>query len=180
MVIDNGDPGDRMGPVGLFVRLVAFEAGLGVVALVIGAASGLDVLATFAWSLPAFLFGVAAAFWIVLPLLAPFGPGALAWIALAAGFGEELFFRGLLQAWLAEGLGLWPGLVLASLLFGLAHPMTFGYFVIATLLGGVLGLVWIWSGNLLAAIVAHALYDWIVILDYRRRYPTSSRGISSF
>lgn len=37
------------------------------------------------------------------------------------GFVEELLFRGVLQAALADRLGTWPGIVLASVIFGLMH-----------------------------------------------------------
>jgi membrane protease YdiL (CAAX protease family) len=41
------------------------------------------------------------------------GRAAVILAALLAGFGEELLFRGVLQAWMAEGLGPWIGLGLA-------------------------------------------------------------------
>ncbi len=38
-------------------------------------------------------------------------------------FGEELMFRGYLQVNLGEGIGTWPALLLASVLFGLFHGL---------------------------------------------------------
>ena len=75
-------------------------------------------------------------------------------ISIAAGIGEELLFRGVLQSEV--------GLVLASLVFGLLHTggsgtLAFGCWV--AVMGGVLGGLAIWTNGLLAPIVAHAAYD---------------------
>ena len=88
----------------------------------------------------------------------------LALLALAAGVGEEMLFRGALQAALSRWLGLWPGLAVTSLLFGLLHPISLAYVVMAGLLGAYLGAVWIATGNLLTIIVAHALYDFLALM----------------
>jgi membrane protease YdiL (CAAX protease family) len=82
-----------------------------------------------------------------------------------------MLFRGFLQAWLETMLGSLGGLLVASFLFGAAHPITAGYVVIATLMGGYLGWLWQASGNLLVPIVTHALYDLVVLrlLVSRRR-----------
>ena len=75
-------------------------------------------------------------------------------ISLAAGIGEELLFRGVLQT----EMGLLP----ASVIFGLLHmggsgTLVFGCWVM--LMGGALGGLAIWTGGLMAPIVAHAVYD---------------------
>ena len=83
--------------------------------------------------------------------------GALSWrdallLAAASGFAEEAFFRGALQPRLGWGL--------TSLVFGLAHvppsrallPWT-GFAVLA---GGLLGGLYVATGNLVAPVVAHA------------------------
>jgi membrane protease YdiL (CAAX protease family) len=55
------------------------------------------------------------------------------------GFVEEYLFRGILQGTLQQELGRWPGIVLASAVFGLMHS---GYGVPAELLfAGVIGFV---------------------------------------
>ena len=54
-------------------------------------------------------------------------------------------------------------LLLASLLFGLAHAITRTYVVLATVFGIYLGWLWTASGNLLVPIVAHALYDFVAL-----------------
>ena len=97
--------------------------------------------------------------------------GARLWqllvIALAAGWGEELLFRGLLQAGIAAILpgiaGLVASVLIASILFGLCHYLSQTYFLLATLAGCYFGLVMLITGSLLPAIIAHALYDFIAL-----------------
>jgi membrane protease YdiL (CAAX protease family) len=93
----------------------------------------------------------------------------LAVVSLAAGVGEEVLFRGFLQAWFEARLGAIGGLLAASVLFGAAHPITAGYVVIAAFMGAYLGGLWQWTGNLLAPIVTHALYDLTVLWILLRR-----------
>ena len=52
---------------------------------------------------------------------------------------------------------------MASLLFGIAHAITPAYLVLAALIGEYLGGLWLWTGNLLAPIIAHAGYDFIAL-----------------
>lgn len=85
-------------------------------------------------------------------------------LSLAAGLGEEVLFRGLIQQlpshWLGSSvLSLSTGLLLASVLFGLAHAATVLYAVLATGIGLYLGVWVLWTGNLWPAVVAHAAYD---------------------
>ncbi len=79
----------------------------------------------------------------VVPLLEDSTWSEIALIALSAGVGEEMFFRAVLQASLGDWLGRIWGLGLASLLFGLLHPISVPYMVLATFLGLYLGAVWI-------------------------------------
>lgn len=95
-------------------------------------------------------------------------------LALAAGFGEELLFRGLLQTsfarWYGEGLAAsLVGLASASLLFGACHALNRSYFILATGMGAYLGLLFLWTDDLLAPIVTHAVYDFVAILWLARR-----------
>lgn len=106
---------------------------------------------------------------LLMPLFRDSGPAGIALVAALAGLGEELLFRGVLQAGLSEWLGPAGGLLLASLLFGLAHCITPAYLVLATLMGLYMGLLYQWSGNLLLPVLVHALYDWIAIRHYQQR-----------
>jgi len=88
----------------------------------------------------------------------------LAFISLLAGLGEELFFRGWLQRLLTDKLGLWLGLMLASLIFGFMHSISKEYVLYAALTGVYLGLIYQVSGNLYIVIAIHALYDFIALV----------------
>lgn len=87
----------------------------------------------------------------------------LALLAAFAGIGEEVLFRGVLQPR--------TGFLIATLLFGLAHPISVTYVIVACLLGAVLGLLQLYGGNLWAPIIAHAVYDYIgfvlIIREFR-------------
>jgi membrane protease YdiL (CAAX protease family) len=106
-------------------------------------------------------------------LLVPLFQGAhwseLAALSLAAGLGEELLFRGLLQSGLGRVLNPWIAVVIVSLVFGLAHAITPTYVVVATFLGLYLGALHLLLGSLLVVIVAHALYDFIALSWLLRR-----------
>ncbi len=83
-------------------------------------------------------------------------------LSLAAGFGEEILFRGVLQPWI--------GLYLASLIFGLLHALSLGFFLFATAMGLYLGGLYHASGALLVPILAHAVYDVFALYMLRRFY----------
>lgn len=94
-------------------------------------------------------------------------------LAFSAGLGEELFFRGLIQSGLAEwiggGAGVIAGLLIASVLFGALHFLTWLYFALAVGIGLFCGGLLILTGNLLVPITVHALYDFCVILNVMRK-----------
>ncbi len=89
--------------------------------------------------------------------------GCNAWqlslIGLSAGFGEEILFRGVLQPWALEHMSPSAGIALTSLLFGLLHPASIAYVVVATIISAYLGWVSYLTGNLLVPILAHGIYD---------------------
>ncbi len=76
-------------------------------------------------------------------------------LALLSGFAEELFFRGAVQGTL--------GVVGATILFGLLHSGPGKelrlWTLFALLAGGVLGLLMVWRGNLLAPFAGHFLVN---------------------
>lgn len=102
-------------------------------------------------------------------LFANASPGAVPIVALLAGLGEELLFRGVLQSWLATHLAVEWAIVLSAGVFGLAHYVNRLYFVIATAMGVYLGVLYHWTGNLLTVCLVHAFYDWIAIRIYLGR-----------
>lgn len=88
------------------------------------------------------------------PLFAAVAPRDVVIIGVAAGVGEELLFRGALQPE--------AGLVAASVVFGLLHMGgrgTFAFGCWAMAMGAALGWLAVWTGGLLAPVVAHAVYD---------------------
>jgi len=116
----------------------------------------------------------------MLPLLARCSLAELAVISTLAGLGEEMLFRGIVQAgitrWVeqvpfpdtwqppaVESIAAWAGLGAAAVLFGLAHRITNLYALLAGLIGLYLGWLWLWTGNLLVPIVVHALYDFLAL-----------------
>jgi CAAX protease family protein len=89
-------------------------------------------------------------------------------ISLIAGVSEESFFRGAIQGSLADRVGVIPALVLASLAFGACHLLTWTYAIVAAFIGLYLGLLWIWTGNLLTPMVTHAVYDFVALVYFLR------------
>lgn len=100
---------------------------------------------------------------IIVPLFHKLSIFDLLLISLLAGVGEELLFRGLLQPAIGYWTGPLGGLILASLLFGLAHLITPTYAIMAGLMGLVIGWSSNYTDNLLTAILIHAAYDFIAL-----------------
>src|SRR4029453_5619099 len=91
----------------------------------------------------------------------------LAVVALAAGVGEELLFRGLIQAGLSRLIGgpygTLIGLALASAIFGVCHWLDTTYAVLAGLAGAYFGWLFLASGSLVTPIVAHAAVGFLAL-----------------
>lgn len=113
----------------------------------------------------------------LLQRLFPDGPtSAVPVLAVLAGLGEELLFRGVIQTALVQSTSPTIGVVLASLLFGLVHWVTFAYFLLAAAMGLYLGWLYHLTGNLMVVVLVHSLYDWAAILYYlRRRQPAGDQ-----
>jgi uncharacterized protein len=99
----------------------------------------------------------------------------LIFVAALAGFGEELLFRGLLQrlleSWLNfGGWGRIAGLIASNVIFGLLHFLTPTYAILAGLMGGYFGLLLdaTHPPNLVTAMIAHGVYDYLAFLLLRR------------
>jgi membrane protease YdiL (CAAX protease family) len=111
-------------------------------------------------------------------------PFTYLWLLAEVGLVEEFFFRCLLQSRLSAALRSEAGgIVLASLLFGLAHApglylrpgttqeavgahpswlMAVGYSIVITSVAGVfLGVLWARTRNLLLVMAVHAAGDWL-------------------
>jgi len=103
-------------------------------------------------------------FTVLVPMFRACRPRDLLLVALLAGFAEELLFRGVMQMGLAPVVGALPAVAITAGVFGALHALTVTYGLLAFVVGLYLGSLAIWSGGLVAPMVAHALYDWIVLL----------------
>jgi hypothetical protein len=90
--------------------------------------------------------------------------GQFALVALLAGTGEELLFRGVFQSLLVDWTNPAAGLILTSLLFGAAHALSKLYFVLATLIGVCFGWLVLQYDDLVAPMVAHSVYDFVALV----------------
>lgn len=85
---------------------------------------------------------------------------------VAAGVGEELFFRGLLQPVAEAALGAWPGIAVAAAIWTILHivwnrPLDLAYLFLV-------GLFWGWvrdqTRSLWASATAHGLINLLVFI----------------
>jgi len=105
---------------------------------------------------------------VVRPVFGGWSVLQLAVISALAGICEEALFRGALQAGLVRFIGTWPSLLVASVAFGLGHPISKQYIVSAAVIGLLLGGLLIITDNLLAPMVAHAVYDFCALVWFLR------------
>ena len=150
---------------------------------------GLDLLAASRWSFGALAIGSACglALATTIPLVtAPWANRMLvlrglrrAWDWLESGLGpslgvpevlvlalcsavsEEMFFRGVLQREV--------GILAASAVFGLLHPLGVAYVVWAAGVGAGLGVLFVATGSLVAPAAAHGVYNLLALVYLRRR-----------
>lgn len=85
--------------------------------------------------------------------------GAIIFISLCAGIGEEALFRGGLQTLLGDFLPLPLALALASALFALIHFAQPLNSALIFIIGCLFGVVYWQTESLLTVMVAHAVYD---------------------
>jgi membrane protease YdiL (CAAX protease family) len=91
----------------------------------------------------------------------------LAIISVAAGIGEELLFRGLIQAGLSRLMGEYGpliALIATSALFGICHWLNTTYALLAMIAGAYFGVLLLATDNILTPIVAHAAYDFVALV----------------
>lgn len=76
---------------------------------------------------------------------------------------EELLFRGLLQPVLVDSMGVFPGILLTSMLFGALHLTQNAFIwqvgVLITVVGFVLGIIRHLSGSTKASTIVHIAYN---------------------
>jgi membrane protease YdiL (CAAX protease family) len=89
-------------------------------------------------------------------------------IYLATAIPEEFLFRGIFQNLAVRALGFPAGLLLASIVFSLAHRPDLRYMLLAALAGVAYGWVYHRSGRVTASAITHAGVDWVWKLLFRR------------
>jgi uncharacterized protein len=175
------------------ITAALFEGGLAIFALSMGWLTGIQPMDSYHWSWRQLAWGVVAVIpplllfggclylpwrpfrrikrimnWSILPLFRSCGLFEIAVISFLAGLGEEMLFRPIVQNGLAEWIG--PhygpaiGLLAATVIFGMLHPISYMYAVLAGIIGLYLGIIWLYTDNLLVPITTHALYDFLAIV----------------
>lgn len=185
-----GLPSEPMGP--RFVALAAaFYAALLLAAAVVGLLGGRNIFALGDSAVFDLLVGVISAcvtvalgiiLYRLLPSLrrlsdelAPHLVDGAKWrdlvlVSIFSGVGEEAFFRGALQPEI--------GLVVSSLLFGVLHVGPDRRYLVWTAwavgAGFLFGLLYLWTGGILAPVTAHVLHNAATLLLwnwFRRKRP---------
>lgn len=178
---------------------ILFEAGLGVAALILAWLFGVSLWEQLTENLDDLLPALVRGCLATLPMLVLFGllfrsrwppfrrlrrqvrqlvryliqdasTLDIAALAIVAGLGEELLFRGVIQSLVIRWTTPDVGLGVASLLFGLAHAISRTYFVLATAVGAYLGWLALHYGEIMTPITTHALYDFCVLWWISRRW----------
>jgi membrane protease YdiL (CAAX protease family) len=106
--------------------------------------------------------------WLIGEMFPEGHTGQFALVALLAGVGEELLFRGVIQPLLIGWTDPAVGLLVASLVFGAAHALSKLYFTLATLIGLCFGWVAWRYNDLVAPMVAHSVYDFVALMYISR------------
>lgn len=171
-----------------------FETGLGFIGVLIAWAAGVSLASQLTVSRDAVLRGLLASLPMIVLLVACYESGweplvklrreveqvvqelfaGCRWfefglVSIAAGIGEEILFRGVLQPLAIQGTVPWIGVVVVALLFGLAHALTPTYFLVATVIGVYFGWLALAYDDLVAPIVAHAVYDFFAMMYIQYR-----------
>lgn len=107
--------------------------------------------------------------WLIAEMFSEASAAQFALIAVLAGVGEELLFRGVLQSLIGHWTTPIVGLCITSLLFGLVHALSKLYFFLATAIGLCFGALVLQYNDLVAPMVAHSLYDFFALTYLSRR-----------
>jgi membrane protease YdiL (CAAX protease family) len=155
-----GGEGQRGGAIAL---ALFFDAGRWWRDAALGATCGLLLLAL--WEIVGRRFEAARRFEALLrSMLGSLDASQAVGLALLSGFAEELFFRGAVQgAW-----GIWWATALFAALHTGRDRGLWVWTVFAAVAGLAFGGLAIWTGNLLAPIVAHVLVNAINLSRLRR------------
>jgi membrane protease YdiL (CAAX protease family) len=114
--------------------------------------------------------------WLIAEMFPDGRLGQFALVAVLAGVGEELLFRGVIQTLLVDWTNPIAGLLLASLVFGAAHALSKLYFALATLIGVCFGWLVLEYNDLVAPMIAHSVYDFVALVYISRSRPGVGNG----
>jgi len=81
---------------------------------------------------------------------------------------EEIFFRGFMQPALIKALGVFPGIVITALIFGVSHTQYIGYnpaLVAVTIIGLILGITKYYTNSVIPGIFAHLFNNMIAAIS---------------
>lgn len=140
-----------------------------------GLAATVPMLAVFGWLVtsrrPALRQLREQVEWMVREMFPDSSALQFAMVALLAGVGEELLFRGAIQNVIAYWVPPLVALAITSFLFGIAHALSRLYFFFALTVGFFLGWLAIAFNDLVAPMVAHGLYDFVALVYLSRARP---------
>ena len=174
---------------------LCFEVGLGVIALVLGQLTSVWPGARLVpWTFGIFVVGILSAvppLLIMLSLrrvqwaplrdltvlvdekLTPMFRGLSVWhlamLSFAAGWGEELLFRGLIQGEITYHTNIITGIAVASFVFGLVHFLSPAYFFMALSVSIYFGWLYWQFNSLWVPILGHAVYDFLMLMFLQRK-----------
>lgn len=85
-------------------------------------------------------------------------------VGCITGLGEEMFFRAGLQRILSQKLSKHVSIWISAFIFSLLHFQFFG-FIPRMLLGAIFGYLYVWTGSIWVAAIAHAINNSIVVVQ---------------
>jgi len=101
----------------------------------------------------------------------PYGPVL---ISFGAGISEEILFRGAIFGVLLTSLDNFTAIVLTALIFTFIHIPQYGknllFNTIIALLGVLFSFLYVYTNSLLAPMVAHILYNYVICLWIKNGY----------
>lgn len=140
------------------LRVTTFLTNVGAILIGFSSAVGMFAVGFSLWLSPLPVFRRMRQF--LMEQLAPAMSQCQAWelivIAISAGVGEEVLFRGVLQPRI--------GWIASAVLFGLLHSVSPTYIIVTLIMGAALAWIQILGGNLWAPIIAHSVYDYWMFL----------------
>jgi uncharacterized protein len=146
----------QLRPLGMTVEALGLGMAIGL------GLTGLSAIVYAAWA----TYRESADFYLAM-VLKPLAIPDMIWLGLLPGLSEELLFRGVML----PALGLDPiGIVLSSLCFGVLHMTNvqqWPYAVWATLVGILLAVTMVETGNLFIPIIAHITTNFVSGLTWK-------------